>query len=659
MKTLDINWLAFLEDLELWLALDIEDRIELLNPRPLFGSGAIERLKSEFHDLVWTSRNPPSAQARMAVDRRCQDFLRVLKALELNRGVLKATREEFDGYVANYLTHAEKQSLNLGLGNPAASYREIYDDVAAESWVRRFLGGDGTWERPFLGPGQRAYFAHPAVLPAARRIVGDCYQEAQPISFDDLEARYADLNPEVMDAALLGTFRYLLLFPWLETDNREPIIGVWPGIIHRKLTSRKLPPEPVEPESSHGAPFLLDDMTAILVACAAEPLRLRASDSAVFATDQRKIAARLAELPRWFADTFVFDSEFRFRLARNFLSQLKFVETSSRYDAEYRLEATAAGIKWLGRRSDERLKHILDSLRGLDSNNFETEYDMPKGPTFLPVPVYIQGGGKLAEKVIPAVRGQYLEAPADSFVRLGDFCDYHAARNPILASTQHGVSGSLGSQYFHNANPETIERHWSSLLREFFRARLLPLGAAEAGYTTERAMCLRMTRLGKYLLGAEEEFQWAGEQGSLVIVQPNFEVVFLGPSPLAEAEISRFAERKGKQMGVMFTITKKSVFNGAAAGLTGKIILETLQRVCGKEIPANVSREVEGWARQIRRVEMWPATLVRCPDAETAMRIKAAVPGDFTKISDTVLELNGRVKPQEMARRLRAMGIFL
>jgi hypothetical protein len=128
---------------------------------------------------------------------------------------------------------------------------------------------------------------------------------------------------------------------------------------------------------------------------------------------------------------------------------------------------------------------------------------------------------------------------------------------------------------------------------------------------------------------------------------------------MAEAEISRFAERKGKQMGVMFTITKKSVINGAAAGLTSATILETLQRVCGKEVPANVNREIEGWAAQCRRVEMGPATLVRCPDAETAMRIQGAAPDDFVAISDTVLELNGGVKPQDMARKLRAMGIFL
>ncbi|MDX1390388.1 MAG: hypothetical protein R3344_14455, partial [Acidobacteriota bacterium] len=93
----------------------------------------------------------------------------------------------------------------------------------------------------------------------------------------------------------------------------------------------------------------------------------------------------------------------------------------------------------------------------------------------LPVPIYFQSGKKLAEKVVPAVREQFLEATANGFVNLTDFREYYARHNPIssLAGKQ-GVSGSFGFGYFYNANPETVERHWASLLMEFFRGRLLP-----------------------------------------------------------------------------------------------------------------------------------------------------------------------------------------
>ena len=75
------------------------------------------------------------------------------------------------------------------------------------------------------------------------------------------------------------------------------------------------------------------------------------------------------------------------------------------------------------------------------------------------------------------------------------------------------------------------------------------------------------------------------------MVQPNFDVVFLAPSPATEVVISRFAERKGRRVGVLFQITKQSIFIAASAGLAAKQAIESLRRVCANELPANVERE--------------------------------------------------------------------
>lgn len=660
MKILDVDWLGFIDDLEHWHDLAVEDRIDLLSPKPLFGSSALDRLKSGFRDRQFLFGSAPAARDRIAIDRRCQDFLRLLRALDANRGLLEGTRDQFNEYISNYLSNGEKLSIGDGLGNPSAGFREYFENIATESWVKQFLGGGADWEKKYLSRGGRAYFSDPEVLKAARLIVGECYQQAQPILFDELEDRYGNYDPELIEEALFGSFRYLLLYPWLEFDNREPLFGVWPGIIHRKLVSRKEPPRPVEPETSHDAPFLMDDMTTLLVACAAEPLRLRANDGEIFANDQKKIASNLSDLPQWIEDTFHFDSEARIRQAAYFLLRTRFADREDTIAGDRRLRATAEGIKWLGMRSDQRLRQIFDLLKTPEAMDEMPASESRYGVAFLPVMTRLYSASTLITGVAAGVRNQYREVPGDAFVLLGDFCEYQARHNPISPEgAQRRISGEFGFEYIYSSTQESFERKWAGLLMEFFRLRLLPLGAAEAGYTPERALCIRLTRLGKYLLGTEEEFHWSGDQGSLVIVQPNFEVVFLGPSPMAEAEISRFAERKGKQMGVMFTITKKSVINGAAAGLSAKTMVETLQRVCGKEVPANVSREIEGWAATCRRVDMGPATLIRCPDAETAMRIQAAAPDAINPLSDTVLELNGRIKPLDMARKLRAMGIFL
>ena len=99
-------------------------------------------------------------------------------------------------------------------------------------------------------------------------------------------------------------------------------------------------------------------------------------------------------------------------------------------------------------------------------------------------------------------------------------------------------------------------------------------------------------------------------------MQPNFEVTFLGEAPGIEAEIGRFAERHGRQMGALFQITKKSIFAAAAVGMTAESVLEILERVCTREVPGNVRREIQGWFAQCRKVSFESVILIRCADRE-------------------------------------------
>jgi hypothetical protein len=72
--------------------------------------------------------------------------------------------------------------------------------------------------------------------------------------------------------------------------------------------------------------------------------------------------------------------------------------------------------------------------------------------------------------------------------------------------------------------------------------------------------------------------------------RPCVKVGFLAPSPLSEAALARFAERKARGVGALFTITKKSILAAAGSGMKAPQVLETLQRVSAKPVPANVAR---------------------------------------------------------------------
>ena len=143
------------------------------------------------------------------------------------------------------------------------------------------------------------------------------------------------------------------------------------------------------------------------------------------------------------------------------------------------------------------------------------------------------------------------------------------------------------------------------------------------------------------------------------MVQPNFDVVFLAPSPATEVVISRFAERRGRRVGVLFQITKQSTLIAASAGLAAEQVIESLRQVCANELPANVEREIRGWFALCRRIEMRPAIVIRCPDEDTAARVRSVGKGKVRSISETVLELSEPKQKTQFVRKLRGMGIFV
>jgi hypothetical protein len=176
----------------------------------------------------------------------------------------------------------------------------------------------------------------------------------------------------------------------------------------------------------------------------------------------------------------------------------------------------------------------------------------------------------------------------------------------------------------------------------------------------KEGVSIAITPVGRYYLGQSKQWEWSVTTDSQVIVQPNFEVTFLGEAAVAEAEIGRFAERRGRQIGALFQITKKSIFAAAAAGMTAEAVLETLERLCTREVPGNVRREIQGWFAQCRKVSFESVMLIRCPDRETALRVLGLAKGSATALNDTVLEYRepGNQRPW-LIKKLKEMGVLV
>lgn len=193
---------------------------------------------------------------------------------------------------------------------------------------------------------------------------------------------------------------------------------------------------------------------------------------------------------------------------------------------------------------------------------------------------------------------------------------------------------------------------------------LARLGIVEAAVREgeSRPWALRLTRLGAVVLGVAEEPVFDSDAGALV-VNPDHEIVVFpdraGPQ-LVQA-VGRFAMRVKADYALHYSLTRESVQEAAAGGLTAAEILETLEGSSRHAIPDNVRFSIEEWCERVVRLEARRSHLLQAPDAEALDRLLEIA--DFAKIvrgrlSDTTVELGEDPTQAGIVAILRDRGFY-
>lgn len=675
MKHFGIDWAGLMELMPAWERLSQPARAALLAVKP--GAGArLAELGPGADELVrggLLSASPTGVRAVVA--ELWRPFHVALRAMDRHRVWEAPSPAALVAYLEDAFTTQDLQALLGERSYEPNAYHlraNLADRVSAEDWLESLLAADGpaeaaAWERKRSTPLERGQavlqeppaFADAAVLDAARRLLRALLAEPAGVPLGELPARFPEVDPAVLGAALRGCLRYLLLFASM-TDDLVPRVGVWPEVAARVRRAAAGPPAPVEAAETWEAAFGLEDMTTVLATAAAEPLRLRASDGAVFARTRQAIEERLVSMPEWAAEVLGADPESRVETAARMLVDMDFAKAGGRAGEDLRLAATKKGLRWLDLPDAERLAALIAPVRRSDERVPGTWHKPGSKVGFFPVTIGFTppAGMDLRE---PATRA-FLEMPPGGMLGMGAFLEHHArAENPFLRLLAKNP-GALRMGWGRPTTRGEWERLWAGVLGGMIALRLAPLGGIRLGRTGDGVPVFALTPVGRYLLGAEERLEYdAGGEPAGVVVQPNFEVVFLGPAPGVEARLARFAERAGKGPGTMFRVTRRSVLAAAEAGFTADRVLETLAAASKHDLPGNVARQVRDWFAATRRVRLRPAVLVECPDAETAARVLSAGGKGVRAVTDTVLELTDteRAARSALLKKLREAGVFV
>ncbi|HLJ47896.1 MAG TPA: helicase-associated domain-containing protein [Bryobacteraceae bacterium] len=651
MKNLDVDWVEFLDALPVYQRMSLPAKASLIANGP-YGQPINKSRFGEMQSQVLESGlfTTNSTGNLFLIKPEFRGFVKAMRAIHRSRIDVQPDAHALDLYLADNFTRQEWAALGGGEFYFDSVRRIAIVNVTSPEWLERLLQADNTgWNLRSRG-GDPWQGLDTDVLQSLKTIVRKLRASPERRSFEEL----AKACPRhLLGPAMAAGIQFALFFPMLNRETLDPCVGIWPGITKRLHRLPAVAPREAKVEVQFQAPLLMDDMAVVLAAAAVQPFRVLANSyDEIYQKHVTELAPRLVELPDWTAKYIDFPPESRIRDAVLHLTLLSFLERAQD-EERHNLAITEKGKLWLASPPKERLNLLLRQARNAPEEKRPDQYS-ENGPGDLTPPVAYEYGKSM--RVEKEVRDAFRQTAGDGFVRFADFVEYWLGENPFLKSGRRRRDFGGYTQ-----TSDHLDDLWKRILMAATIPGMFRLGAVELGADDTGHLCFRVTPIGRYVLGQAEDFEWVtNDHDAKIIVQPNFDIMFMMPAPRVEAELGRFAERQNaKRIGVLFKITKKSILLAASTGLTAAHVMQTLSSVTSVAVPANVEREIHGWFAQCRTVMGRPAYLIHCPDMETAMRVMSIDPRKLTAISDTVVELQDPSFRSKMAKKLREAGIFL
>lgn len=704
------DWGKTLSRLPLWRTLGRETRQTFLaasgsETRPAAGLGEDLPCLEAQH---WIELSVERTRARPSPD--LGPFIRLLRALARAPVLSDPKSCPLEGYIRTHFNTEERMSLaGLDLYERNAAPSLIAASLSSISALNGFLALTDAAkfeERRLAGRYHAAteirprLLRDPSALRGAQTLLRLLMDEPSPLRLDELRWRWDKDQTTTLGGALEPLLSYGLALIDLDTEL-IPQIGIAPAIRDRIHRPAAAAPSVRTPHSTLSGVLALEDVETLILELITEPARMKQDEFELFARAAARLGAALRSPPAWIdRASFLSGANLAERLFHSlvFAELLGLTKVERRDDDIPYLIPTKAGQSFLREPRTARAELVLQIFR-LDripvptakeierllgrgkSGTFDLEGDLrnPQGSAYSsPIvfdffPTLGWEVSRLARVLVDfeartsvcPVRDALVEAftslECEHFQDWHEWIECHTRTgNPFLANPD--LLHEPGMFVSHSAvhlSEERLELHWGRLLELIAGQVLLPLGGLEAGIDAEDRICVRMTELGSWLLGRRSNIplEEAEFGGASILVQPNFDVVFLSPAPGEEAALASFAERRGRGVGTLFSITRASCLAAASAGMRAEEALAALERVAKKGIPTNVASEVKVWFAQARVVELRKADIIVCPDEETAAKVMAIGGTRVRRLSELVVEVL-RGKPL-LVRTLREKGVFV
>lgn len=601
MKLFPADWPGFLDELVRWGELSIDGRRAFLDGiapglsvDPASGAAVAELRDAELLE-------PSGRGELLGIAERSTAFHQVLKSLQKFPLFESPGLALLSAYLAEHYTQQERSQLDESLALLPNDLPRIAGFVSSVEWLQGSLDRAARPEaqRPGARPGTEAAAAGGE---AARALLEFFTEQRDRIPLRDLEEYFPGIPRDELCAGVRLGVQRCLFYLGLRRIDLEPLVGIWPAAARRlRRLSVVLAPEPVTVGQVFRHPFLVEDMTSLLAAARTSPIPLRRGDDKPFARFVEATASTLLTLPDWLEALTGLSLEGRVGLALQAL-RLTGLLGPSDGGAGGTGGAGAAGPAAPlapGTETDAWMRSTVEKRKELVVTRL--------GPRLFDLLEEDWASREESQaELLPWLQQAFSFVPATTFIRFADFAEYQAAIGSPLGAPSFAGGGSRGGDAARVLpSEEAMEELWKSFLGIFLGRCLVSLGGVETGLTPDGKPGFRMTDTGRRLLGIPRDVLAPAEapgppsadapaEGPLV-VQPNYEIVFLSPAPAVEAELGRFCDRVGREVGVLFRISRQSLQKAGAAGIDAEQVIALLRSRSRSPLPANVVHEIRGW----------------------------------------------------------------
>jgi hypothetical protein len=181
--------------------------------------------------------------------------------------------------------------------------------------------------------------------------------------------------------------------------------------------------------------------------------------------------------------------------------------------------------------------------------------------------------------------------PAEDFVAPADVEAWLLERHPYWAQE--------------DARPSRL-RSWAGT---FLLGLLYPLRLVQAARDEAGGWAVRLSPLGRWLLGLGEAPAAAPAFPQTLLVQPNLEIIAYrqGLTPALVARLAHFAAWKGLGAACLLRLGPDTVYRGLEAGFTFETILRVLEQHGTRAVPPAVIDSLRTWANKRDRITVYPS----------------------------------------------------